>query len=120
MFQDRSELTQWYRARTAGAKPALRKTMIVALARKLRHLCRHTHQKGVQRRACRRAGITDFHPHDCRHTWAKWHYQENRDLTALQALGGWLTLKMVMRYAHANKSEFRASIDRLPGKAGEI
>ena len=35
MFQNRSELTQWYRARTAGAKPALRKTMIVALARKL-------------------------------------------------------------------------------------
>jgi len=35
MFQNRSELTQWYRARTASAKPALRKTMIVALARKL-------------------------------------------------------------------------------------
>ena len=35
MFQNRSELTRWYRARTAGAKPALRKTMIVALARKL-------------------------------------------------------------------------------------
>ena len=68
--------------------------------------------------ACRRAGITDFHPHDCRHTWASWHYQENRDLTALQALGGWLTPKMVMRYAHANKSEFRAGIDRLPGKTG--
>jgi transposase len=35
MFQDSSELTQWYRARTAGAKSAVRKTMIVALARKL-------------------------------------------------------------------------------------
>jgi transposase len=35
MFQERSDLTQRYRARTAGAKPALRKTMIVALARKL-------------------------------------------------------------------------------------
>jgi transposase len=35
IFQNRSELTQWYRARTAGAKPNLRKTMIVALARKL-------------------------------------------------------------------------------------
>src|SRR5215469_16666818 len=34
-FQESSELTQWYRARTAGAKPAVRKTMIVALARKL-------------------------------------------------------------------------------------
>ena len=35
MFQDSSELTQWYRTRTAGAKSAVRKTMIVALARKL-------------------------------------------------------------------------------------
>jgi transposase len=35
MFQHSSDLTQWYQARTAGAKPGLRKTMIVALARKL-------------------------------------------------------------------------------------
>jgi transposase len=35
IFQSHSELTQWYRARTAGAKPALRKFMIVPLARKL-------------------------------------------------------------------------------------
>ena len=34
-FQTHSELAQWYRVRTAGAKPAVRKTMIVALARKL-------------------------------------------------------------------------------------
>ena len=35
MFQSKSTLTKWYRARTAGAKPGLRKAMIVALARKL-------------------------------------------------------------------------------------
>jgi transposase len=35
MFQKDSPLTQWYRARTAGAGQAARKTMIVALARKL-------------------------------------------------------------------------------------
>jgi transposase len=35
MFQKDSPLTQWYRARTAGAGQAVRKTMIVALARKL-------------------------------------------------------------------------------------
>ena len=35
MFQNKSVLTKWYRARTAGAKPGLRKAMIVALARKL-------------------------------------------------------------------------------------
>jgi transposase len=35
MFQKDSELAQWYRARTAGARSDVRKTMIVALARKL-------------------------------------------------------------------------------------
>jgi transposase len=35
MFQSKSALTKWYRARTAGAKPGMRKAMIVALARKL-------------------------------------------------------------------------------------
>lgn len=52
--------------------------------------------------ACRRAGITDFHPHDCRHTWATWHYAANRDLAALQRLGGWKSHEMVLRYAHVN------------------
>jgi transposase len=33
--QKNSELAQWYAMRTAGAKPAVRKTMIVALAHKL-------------------------------------------------------------------------------------
>ena len=35
MFQKESALAQWYRMRTAGAKPAQRKSLIVALARKL-------------------------------------------------------------------------------------
>lgn len=65
--------------------------------------------------ACRRAGIDDFHPHDCRHTWATWHYQANRDLGALQKLGGWKSVRMVMRYAHVNVAELSHTIDRLPG-----
>jgi integrase len=67
------------------------------------------------RGACRRAGITDFHPHDCRHTWAPWHYAANRDLGALQRLGGWKSVRMVMRYAHINVAELSHTIDRLPG-----
>jgi len=35
MFQKDSALAQWYRARTADARGATRKTMIIALARKL-------------------------------------------------------------------------------------
>ena len=35
MFQKESALAKWYRARTENALPRARKTMIVALARKL-------------------------------------------------------------------------------------
>jgi integrase len=71
--------------------------------------------------AVRRAGLTDFHPHDCRHTWATWHYAANRDLGALKKLGGWKSEKMVLRYAHVNTDEFAASINRLPGgSSGEL
>ena len=35
VFQKNSALAQWYRARTEGARATVRKTMIVALARKL-------------------------------------------------------------------------------------
>ena len=65
--------------------------------------------------ARRRAGIDNFHPHDCRHTWATWHYAENRDLGALMKLGGWRTVAMVLRYAHVNVAELAASINALPG-----
>jgi integrase len=61
-----------------------------------------------------RAGITDFRPHDCRHTWATWHYAANRDLIGLKKLGGWKTERMVLRYAHINIEELAPSIDRLP------
>ena len=43
--------------------------------------------------ALKRAGIKDFRVHDCRHTWASWHYREHRDLIALQRLGGWKTCR---------------------------
>jgi integrase len=64
--------------------------------------------------ACTRAKITDFHPHDCRHTWATWHYQENRDLNMLMHLGGWSSLSMVLRYAHVNVAHAAPSINNMP------
>jgi integrase len=57
---------------------------------------------------------TDVTPHVCRHTFATWHYAANRDLGALQRLGGWESAKMVLRYAHVNVSELAGTIDRLP------
>jgi len=72
--------------------------------------------------ACRRAGLSGVSPHTCRHTWASWHYAQNRDLLALQRLGGWKTVSMVTRYAHVNVAELAPSIDRLlpGGKLGEV
>ncbi|WP_044536564.1 site-specific integrase [Bradyrhizobium sp. LTSP885] len=64
-------------------------------------------------RACERAGIENFRIHDTRHTWATWHYQANRDLGALQKLGGWSTIEMVLRYAHTNVDELSDTIGRL-------
>jgi integrase len=66
------------------------------------------------RAACIRAKITNFHPHDCRHTWATWHYQENRDLNMLKELGGWSSLEMVLRYAHVNVAHAAPSINNMP------
>lgn len=67
--------------------------------------------------AVTRAKITDFHPHDCRHTWATWHYQENRDLNMLMHLGGWSSLQMVLRYAHVNVAHAAPSINNMPSIA---
>ncbi len=68
----------------------------------------------------KRAGLEDFTPHDCRHTWATWHYRENRDLAKLMELGGWKSPGMVMRYVHVNTSHLAASINRLWGNHGEV
>lgn len=51
--------------------------------------------------AIRRAGLNaDLTPHDCRHSWASWHYALNRDLLALKVEGGWSSVALVERYAH--------------------
>lgn len=62
------------------------------------------------KRACERAGIDDFSPHDCRHTWATWHYQTNKDVAQLMLLGGWKSASMVMRYAHADVSRLAEGV----------
>ena len=77
--------------------------------------------KTAFRGACRRAGIVRIlSPHDCRHTWATWHYAANRDLVALMQLGGWKSEKMVLRYAHMNVAHLAKSMAALPqGKCGK-
>ena len=68
--------------------------------------------------AVRRAELTDFSPHDCRHTYATWHYAANRDLSGLMRLGGWKSERMVLRYAHVNVADLKHTVDKLPG--GEL
>ncbi len=72
--------------------------------------------------ACRNADIENFSPHDCRHTWATWHYAANRDNNGPMRLGGWKSERMVLRDAHVNVGELAASIAALPlgGKTWEI
>jgi hypothetical protein len=48
------------------------------------------------------------------HSDPTWHYAVNRDLLALQRLGGWKTLAMVTRYAHVNTGELAHTIEKLP------
>lgn len=69
---------------------------------------------------CKRAGVADFTPHDCRHTWATWHYIANRDVGALMRLGGWKTPAMVFRYTHVNAADLAPSQARLWGEVGGI
>lgn len=74
--------------------------------------------KTAWRKMLERAGLSDFTPHDCRHTWATWHYAENRDISQLMQLGGWKTPAMVMRYAHINTSHLAASVGKIWGASG--
>ena len=67
----------------------------------------------------RKAKITNFTPHDCRHTWATWHYAANRDISALMALGGWKTPSMVFRYTHINSAHLAPGQRQLWGKSGD-
>lgn len=67
----------------------------------------------------KRAKVSDFTPHDCRHTWATWHYMANRDINALMTLGGWKGPAMVFRYTHINTSHLAPSQARLWGINGD-
>lgn len=46
------------------------------------------------------AGIKPITWHGLRHTWASWQVQAGTPLKAVQELGGWASIEMVMVYAH--------------------
>jgi len=69
--------------------------------------------------ACERAGLKDFTPHCCRHTFATWLRQEGYDLRALMELGRWKDYKSVVRYTHVGVEELREAITKLPLNGGK-
>ncbi len=75
--------------------------------------------KTAWRGMLKRSGITNFTPHDCRHTWATWHYAANRDIAALMELGGWSDVDSVMRYTHINVGHLAPSIGKIWDIAGD-
>jgi len=65
------------------------------------------------RRALDRAGIEDFRPHDCRHTFASLLVQKGVGLREVADLLGHSSLSMVMRYAHLGPAQLRDAVSLL-------
>lgn len=63
--------------------------------------------------ACRSARVNNFTPHDCRHTFATWHYSKHRNIAELMQICGWKSPNMAMRYAHVNVENLLAGVNAL-------
>lgn len=61
------------------------------------------------------SGITDFRPHDARHTFASHLVQRGASLRAVADLLGHTSLAMVMRYAHLAPSHLTDTVSLLSG-----
>lgn len=62
------------------------------------------------RRYAEKHGFRHVHCHLFRHTWATWAYACTRDLTFLMQAGGWKSVDLVMRYAHAASEDLARSV----------
>lgn len=60
-----------------------------------------------------KAGLVDFHWHDCRHHFASKAVMAGVDLRTLQQLLGHKTLQMVVRYSHLSQSHELAAVEKL-------
>lgn len=69
--------------------------------------------------AVKAAGIKAITWHGLRHTWASWQVMAGTPLKAVQELGGWASLEMVMVYAHLAPNDLARHADavKAPGSA---
>jgi integrase len=70
-------------------------------------------------KACRRAGIRDFHFHDLRHTFASHLVMAGVDITTIKELLGHKTLAMTLRYSHLAPSHAVKALDILDNTLNE-
>jgi integrase len=74
------------------------------------------YDRQVQRalkRVLKKAGITNFHAHDLRHTFASYLRQAGVDLHTIATLLGQKDLRMAKRYAHLNVDNLRNAVGKL-------
>ncbi len=67
------------------------------------------------RRAVKRAGITDFHLHDLRHSFASYLTMGGANLQAVQMLLGHKDLRMTMRCSHLSPEHLAGAVKALDG-----
>ena len=74
------------------------------------------YDRKVQRaftKVIRKAGITDFHFHDLRHTFASYLRQNAVDLDTIAKLLGQRDLRMTRRYSHLSVRALRDAISKM-------
>jgi integrase len=64
-------------------------------------------------RACRKAGIADFHFHDLRHTAASWLRMAGADIHTVALILGHKDLRMAARYQHLSPAFMAEAVGRL-------
>ena len=61
-------------------------------------------------RACKRAGIYDFHFHDLRHTAASFMAMAGVDLMSIKQILGHKTIQMTLRYSHLSSRHLQKAV----------